>query len=74
MSKLGELVLLPLSLLLLPYGVGLTRGNLAAASLLYGYDMAVEIAPGCSPVGVGPGKPTTDSGGNCEGLTEAIEC
>jgi hypothetical protein len=39
---------------------------------LYGYEFAVWMAAGSTPVGVGPGNPTTDSGGKSERLTEAV--
>lgn len=39
---------------------------------LYGYAGAVWITLGSTPVGVGPGKPTTDSGGKTEELTSAV--
>lgn len=55
----------------LPWGWGLTRGNWLAFPSLYGYAFAVWIAAGSAPVGVGPGKPTFDSGGNGSGLTAA---
>jgi hypothetical protein len=64
MSKSGDSEALPL-------GCGTIRGNLFALPLLYGYEAAVWIALGSAPVGVGPGKPTTDSGGKFDGLTAA---
>jgi hypothetical protein len=56
---------------LLPHGCGATSGNWFAGPLLYGYAGAVWAAAGWTPVGVGPGKPTTDSGGNNTELTVA---